>query len=205
MLSGQEPPTGQVTDLPEEVVLDTPQLSIVAEADACVHGDEDTADRLRTGCPTPGSAWLSEIGGSRARPRWHGRRPAPRPRLRPVRGRRRRYERRHASPRRPRLSRFASFCEAEIALDDGDLHRTAATLAALAEEGSTWTSATARALLALVHAVDGRLGAARSQAATATGQISGPNGPRCWRSAALAMALANVQHGQRTVTLPPVP
>ena len=60
MLSGQDPTHGLVDGLTDEVVLSTPQLSIVASATAAVRGDRDTTERLRKGCPEPGSAWLSE-------------------------------------------------------------------------------------------------------------------------------------------------
>ena len=48
-----------------------------------------------------------------------------------------------------------------------------------------------------MHAVEGRLGAARSQAATAVGQITGPNRQRVTEIAALAVAIANAQHSHR--------
>ena len=89
MLAGQDPTHGLVDGLPDEVVLDTAQLSIVASATAAVRGDRDTTERLRKGCPEPGSAWPSDARRVEGEAAMAVADLVPRPGLRPVGGPRR--------------------------------------------------------------------------------------------------------------------
>jgi DNA-binding CsgD family transcriptional regulator len=69
----------------------------------------------------------------------------------------------------------------------------------VADAEAGWTSATARAFLALIDATEGRLVAARMQAAAAVAQASGPSRQTVVDIASLAAAIADAQHGQRAV------
>src|SRR3954467_15548684 len=75
--------------------------------------------------------------------------------------------------RDPRLARFCGLGLAEFDLDEGNLEAARFELAELADDDSGWVSGTAHALLALVHAVEGRIRAAETLAREALARPTG--------------------------------
>jgi ATP/maltotriose-dependent transcriptional regulator MalT len=83
---------------------------------------------------------------------------------------------------------------AEIELGHGDLAAAGRSFGELADSGTTWSSSRAKAFLALVHALEGRLRTAESLANDATSSTA--TSAEIVAPAALALALVRAQRGQ---------
>jgi LuxR family maltose regulon positive regulatory protein len=95
----------------------------------------------------------------------------------------------------PRLARFCSLSLAEFDLDDGKLEEARFELAGLADDDSGWVSGTAHALLALVHAIDGRVRAAETLARDSLARPIGSDRVVVTRASNLALAISQAQRG----------
>jgi len=95
----------------------------------------------------------------------------------------------------PRLARFCALCMAEFDLDEGNLDAACSGLAELADDDSGWVSGTAHALLALVHAIDGRVRAAETLARAALARPSGSDRLVVMRASSLALAISQGERG----------
>jgi len=84
---------------------------------------------------------------------------------------------------------------AEFDLDEGNLELACSELAELADDGSGWVSGTAHALLALVHAIEGRVRAAETLAREALARPSGSDRVLVTRAANLALAISQAERG----------
>ncbi|MFL6180187.1 MAG: response regulator transcription factor, partial [Actinomycetes bacterium] len=95
----------------------------------------------------------------------------------------------------PRLARFCGLSLAEFDLDEGNLEAACFELAELADDDSGWVSGTAHGLLALVHAIEGRVRAAETLAREALARPTGADRLVVTRAASLALAISQAERG----------
>ena len=102
---------------------------------------------------------------------------------------------RPAAAKDPRLARFCALSVAQFDLDEGNLEAACSGLAELADDESGWVSGTAHALLALVHAIEGRVRAAETLARAALARAAGSNRVVVTRASGLALAVSQGERG----------
>ena len=100
-----------------------------------------------------------------------------------------------AASTEPRLARFCGLSLAEFDLDEGKLESACFELAELADDDSGWVSGTAHALLALVHAIEGRVRAAETLAREALARPTGSDRLVVTRASNLALAISQAERG----------
>jgi LuxR family maltose regulon positive regulatory protein len=194
VLSGDEHGSGLVDGIPDEVVVATRPLSVVATASACVAGDRDATRRYSATWagdadedPTVaelvvevlrGRAFGSDAAAVSAATRLAS-----------------------SSNGDARIRPLGLLRGAELALDRGDVEGVLRDLADLADADRwSWTAEAADGLVALAHALEGRLSLADAAAA---GLLDRRNGNTAFAShtAALATALTCAQRGQRAAAI----
>jgi LuxR family transcriptional regulator, maltose regulon positive regulatory protein len=202
VLAGEEPTAGLVDGLSDEALFGTTALTIVAAAQACATRDREAYEfygrRLAAGASPAGDGELAKwerIAGlllTVLRGRAFGSDPDARSAA----------ARLIADPDLcPRFRRAALLRAAELDLDSGYVINARRILANLADGELTWTSDVAMSLLALSHALEGRLRLAESviegvRDRTAPGQVPGPSD-----AVELARALVCSQRGLRSAAL----
>jgi len=195
VLHGFETSPDDAEGISVEAAQASPSLAIVASAAACATGKRDVLERYKglvgdvddAHDGTPGgqlsvAALVLEILEARVFGNCAAGRQAVR-RLETV------------ASKDPRLARFCDLGAAQFDLDEGYLERACSELAELADADSGWVSGTAHALLALVHAVEGRVRAAETLAREALARPVGPDRLVVSRASSLALAIAQAERG----------
>jgi len=163
LAAGDDSIPGLLDRIPNQALLSSPSLTIVAAADACARRDREAFELfagVRAGGPTrPGVADSSNelAAASCLLSILHGRAFGSDD------------DARHAAATlaadaelRPGLRRAVLLHAAELDLDGGRVADACQVLASLADGEPTWTSDTAMSLLAVTHALEGRLRLAES-------------------------------------------
>jgi LuxR family maltose regulon positive regulatory protein len=194
LLSGDGRGTGLVEGIPDEVVVTTPPLSVVATAAACVAGDRDATRRYSAmwAGDADEEPTVAELMVEVMRGRAFGSDAAAiSAATRLARGG-------HGDPR---VRSFGLLRGAELALDRGDVVGVLRDLGELADTDRwSWTAEEADGLMALAHAVEGRLCLADTAAAALLDRRNGNSG-FVSPTAALATALTCAQRGQRAAAV----